>query len=225
MFQHILVPLDGSTRSEGAIPVAARIARASGGTIILLRVVTLPIELGSHLLQSSPLTRGTLEADINAATHYLTTLAELDELEGIGLQMKVLTGNPARTILATAKEEQADLVVMCTQGDTGFKRWFLGSVAQKVARHSPAPVLVLRKGGTMPTSSYPDRLRPLRALMVLVALDGSDYAETALVPAARLVTALAAPARGILLLTTVVNPSANGSEQSAKEHLYPHMDE
>jgi nucleotide-binding universal stress UspA family protein len=191
----------------------------------LLRVVTLPIELGSHLLQSSPLTRGTLQADIDAATHYLTTLAELDELEGIGLQMKVLPGNPARTILATAKEEQADLVVMCTQGDTGFKRWFLGSVAQKVARHSPAPVLVLRKGGTMPTSSYPDRLRPLRALMVLVALDGSDYAETALVPAARLVTALAAPARGILLLTTVVNPSANGSEQSAKEHLYPHMDE
>src|SRR5579872_137458 len=107
MFQHILVPLDGSTHAERAIPVAARIARASGGTIILLRVVALPIELGSHLLQSSPLTRGTLQADTDAATHYLTTLTELDELEGIGLHMKVLAGDPARTILATAKEEQA----------------------------------------------------------------------------------------------------------------------
>lgn len=225
MFQRIVIPLDGSTHSERAIPVAARIAHASGGTIVLLRVVTIPTESRSLLLQSSPLIRKTLEADIEAATHYLTTLAELDDLEGIGLQMKVLPGDPARTILATAKEVQADLIVMCTHGDTGFKRWFLGSVTQKVARHSLAPVLVLRKGGTVPTSSYPDRLRPLRALMMLVALDGTGYAETALVPAARLVSALAAPARGILMLTTVLNPSDIESEQSAKEHSHSQVDE
>jgi hypothetical protein len=46
MFKRMIVPLDGSTRAEGAIPVAARIARASGGTIILLQVVTIPLEIG-----------------------------------------------------------------------------------------------------------------------------------------------------------------------------------
>ncbi len=44
MFQHILVPLDGSLRAERAIPVAARIAHACGGSVMLLRVVSLPVE-------------------------------------------------------------------------------------------------------------------------------------------------------------------------------------
>jgi nucleotide-binding universal stress UspA family protein len=225
MFQRILIPLDGSSNSERALPVAARIARACGGTLILLQAVPIPIESGSHILQSSPLTRGTLAADIDAARHYLDTLAHSDDLNGIAIKMRVLPGNPTHTILDTAKTEQADLIVMCSHGDSGFQRWLLGSVAQRVARHSPAPVLVLRKGGTLPTSSYPDRLRPLRALMALVALDGSDYAETALVPAARLVAALAAPARGILLLTKVVNLPVNDNEQGYQEHLRPRMDQ
>lgn len=45
MFGHVLVPLDGSTRAECAIPVAARIARASAGEVILLRGVGSPLEL------------------------------------------------------------------------------------------------------------------------------------------------------------------------------------
>jgi nucleotide-binding universal stress UspA family protein len=48
MFQHIVVPLDGSPRAEQALPVAARIARASGGTLTLLRVVTHLIEVDLH---------------------------------------------------------------------------------------------------------------------------------------------------------------------------------
>lgn len=46
MFQRIVVPLDGSTRAERAIPVAARIARASRAAIILLRVATTPLDDG-----------------------------------------------------------------------------------------------------------------------------------------------------------------------------------
>jgi len=45
MFKRILVPLDGSTRAESAVPIAARIARASGGSVILLQVAAIPIEL------------------------------------------------------------------------------------------------------------------------------------------------------------------------------------
>ena len=93
---------------------------------------------------------------------------------------------------------------MCSHGDTGIKRFMLGSVAQKVAQHSTVPVLVLRQDGSVPVSSFPDQLRPLRAVMAVVALDGSALAEAALLPAASLVIALATPARGSLQLTRVV---------------------
>jgi len=48
MFKRILVPLDGSTRAESALPVAARIARAYGGSITLLRVAEAPTEYGHY---------------------------------------------------------------------------------------------------------------------------------------------------------------------------------
>ncbi len=223
MFKRIVVPLDGSTRAERAIPVAARLVRASsGGAIILLRVVTTPLEIGSQVVPLSGFAASTLEADIDAATSYLTALSRSEELDGVGVKMKVLTGVAARTILDVVVEEQADLVVMCSHGDTGVKRWVLGSVAQKVARQSTVPVLVLRQDGSMPTSSYPDHLHPLRALMALVALDGSALAEAALLPAASLVIALAAPARGALQLTRVVKLPVTASERGEQgQHRYP----
>lgn len=204
MFHRIIVPLDGSSRAEQAIPVAARIARASNGSIILLQVVTVPFEVGSQVVPLSGYSSTTLDNDINAAKDYLATVARRDELDGIGSKMKILTGTAAQKILEVVEDEQADLIVMCSHGDTGFKRFMLGSVAQSVARHSTVPVFVLREDGSVPVSSYPDHLRPLRAMMAVVALDGSSLAEAAILPAASLVMALAAPARGSLQLTRVV---------------------
>lgn len=219
MFKRIVVPLDGSIRAEQAIPVAVRIVRASGGALILLRVVNSQLEIGSQGVPLSGYDADTMEAEIEAATSYLTALAGSEELDGVGVKMKALPGAAAQVILDVVIEEQADLVVMCSHGDTGVKRWVLGSVAQKVARWSTVPVLVLRQDGSMPTSSYPDHLRPLRSLMALVALDGSALAEAALMPAASLVMALAAPARGALQLTRVVKLPIAGSERG--RHHYP----
>ena len=74
MFKRILVPLDGGTLAERALPVAARIARASGGSIILLRVVSLPVEYG-YWNYSMPIATmnlgGLADADIANATDYL----------------------------------------------------------------------------------------------------------------------------------------------------------
>ena len=222
MFKRIIVPLDGSNRAEQAIPIAARIARASKGSIILLQVVTVPFEIGSQVVLLSGFSSTTLENDINTATHYLAAIARRDELDGIGLKMKVLTGSAAQKIQDVVVDEQADLIVMCSHGDTGIKRFMLGSVAQKVARHSTVPVFVLRQDSSVPVSSYPDHLRPLRAVMAVVALDGSALAEDALMPAASLVMALAAPARGSLQLTRVVKLpiKARGSGEQGK-HNYP----
>ena len=79
----------------------------------------------------------------------------------------------------------------------------LGSVAARVARFAQTPVLILREGGPVPEERHPGD-RPLR---VLVPLDGSDYARAALVPAAYLAAALAAPGQGALHLTHVIRPA------------------
>ncbi len=82
MFQRILVPLDGSDRAEQALPVAARLARSSGGSLVLLRVVTPPVDFTRF---SEPLLtmQEDVEANISTAKQYLAALAASEELAGI----------------------------------------------------------------------------------------------------------------------------------------------
>jgi nucleotide-binding universal stress UspA family protein len=201
MFQRILVPLDGSARAEQAVPVAARIARASGGSITLLRVVTHPIDTVAYLMQPPEATEKALSASHARAIDYLTRLANSDELAGVATAMEVTDSIPAQTILSAARLQQVDAIIMCSHGDAGFRRWALGSVAQKVARHSPVPVLVLREGTGLTTNLPPEGTRPVQ---VLVGLDGSYLAEAALVPAVHLSVALSAPIQGALHLAHVL---------------------
>jgi nucleotide-binding universal stress UspA family protein len=205
MFQHILVPLDGSMRAERAISVAARLAHASGGNITLLRVVTLPPEFAWQTMESAIL-QETYEANWTQATDYLKRLAASDELAKVATVTEVANGKPAQTILADAGSQlldvpPVDLIIMCSHGATGFKRWALGSVAQHVTHRSPVPVLVLHERGGAPTNLHPSGIRPVR---ILVALDGSSLAEATLIPAAYLSTALSAPAPGMLHLARVL---------------------
>lgn len=202
MFTRVLVPLDGSPRAERAIPVAARIAEASHGTVVLVRAATMPIEYGPALMP--PLTIETMEAERTEFTGYLSEMAGLPVLMHIGTETEVLLGPPAQSIVEAASNKRADLIVMTSHGRTGFSRWLLGSVAQQVAHHAPVQVLVLREQGPMlagPHSQHPDVEHLPR---VLVPLDGSPLAEAALEPAAALVAALSVePA---LHLALVVSP-------------------
>jgi nucleotide-binding universal stress UspA family protein len=211
MFQRILVPLDGSPRAEEAIPVAAGLARASSGSIVLLRVVTAAINFAWSALESPLMMQGPLDAEHARATEYLARIAESKDLTGIGIETVVLSGEPASVIFSVAHSHKADLIVMCSHGYTGLKRWALGSVTHKVARHSPVPVLVLREGAGVPTNLHPEGMRPVR---VLVALDGSSLSEIALAPAAQLSAALSAPAQGELHLVQVIHfPELEGDGQ------------
>src|SRR6266516_3491997 len=167
MFKRILVPLDGSTRAERALPIAARIARAADGSVILVQVATLPATYSTYLA-SSAYTEA-IETELKNAEDYLNALANSKLLAGIETETKALFGAVAQTILSVACSYSADLIVMSSQGKTGLKRWVLGSVAQKIARHSPLPVLVLHESGPLPVGSHRDG-RPFRAL---VPLDGS----------------------------------------------------
>jgi nucleotide-binding universal stress UspA family protein len=145
-----------------------------------------------------------VDSELKDANDSLTVMAHSPTLSGIEVETSVLYGAAAPTLLAMATQCEADLIVMTSQGQTGVKRWLLGSVAQKMARQSPVPVLVLREGGALPVGARADS-SPLRAL---VTLDGSVLARAALKPAAQLIAALSAPAPGALHLLRVVKPPA-----------------
>lgn len=223
MFRRILIPLDGSTRAERAIPVAARLARASGGSVILVRVVSKLSSLWPSVTERTTLAQQVVAADITEAERYLASIAASSELEGIPTESVIRFGPTVSTLLVVADASQADLIVLCSHGYTSVMHRIMGSVAQKLAREAPVPVLVLREDGPVPGEAHPGAKRPLR---VLVPLDGSAHAKAALEPAAYLLAALAGPASGILHLVRVVQPVTTDIEEggmltaSAKARRY-----
>jgi nucleotide-binding universal stress UspA family protein len=217
MYKRILVPLDGSLRAERALPVAAALAHAGSGEVILTRVVTAPNHLGREE-EHSPTAEAALADERETAIRSLKDVSQRLEQAGVVTQMKVgVAPTVAPTLLDTIDTLHADLVIMCRHGRTGFQRWTLGSVAQKVARHATVPTLVLRADGPDLMGAIGDGPRSMRAL---VPLDGSSEAETALEPAARLVSALAAPGQGALRLLHVVQvEEAHNVEHDASQSL------
>ncbi len=234
MLKRTLVPLDGSPLAEKAIRVAARMARATNGTIVLLRVIGVPATYtpyvyGSDMAQSPELAQDLIDMERDTAEKYLKDIAGVDLLAGIQVDTSIIPGSAGISILDTAKEEEADMIVMSSHGETGFKRFALGSVAQYVSRHSSIPVLVLHGDGE---DSFSTSNGTSPAVTALVALDGSELAEAVIEPVAYVVAALSAPMQGTLLLSTVANKQAESVKhdseelmlQEAKEYLTSMVD-
>jgi nucleotide-binding universal stress UspA family protein len=217
MFHRILVPLDGSTRAEQALRVAARIARFSGGTVVLLRVVSPSPEFGPYPVPDPWTLQPLNDPDLVEARNYLESMTSVRSLSDEHTETTVIAGQPAATILSVVDTHHIDLIVLCSHGYTGMKRWVLGSVAEKVAHYTPVPVLVLREGGPALVGTPPHAEGPLRAL---IPLDGSAGAKATIVPAAQLVVALSAPGPGALHFTrVVVLPDAEQISQSEREAI------
>lgn len=223
MFQHILVPLDGSARAEQVLSVAVRLARISEGTITLLNVVDIAHEAVVYGVGGAFLSPQTIEGDLTDARHYLEQVAQRQDLAGVSIEKRTVVGNPAESILSCVEELPFDLIVMSSHGYTGFKRRLLGSVAEKVARHAPIPVLILRNGEPLYTCQCPDGTNIVRAL---IPLDTSPRSQDAIPPAAALVAALSAPGHGALhLAQIVVMPEGIGKKEqedlrsAARENL------
>lgn len=140
-FRRILVPLDGSPLAEGILPEATKLAKALDAKLILLRVApalipaVFPIEVEPAEIQAEMM---------EEATSYLEKKQQTLEREGVTVQTAVRYGDAALEILECAESEEVDLVAMATHGRSGLKRWFLGSVAEKVLRASDIPVLLFR---------------------------------------------------------------------------------
>jgi nucleotide-binding universal stress UspA family protein len=217
MFERILVPLDGSLRAERALPLAADLAGAGSGEVILASVVTEPTNLRREEDQP-PTAEAVLAGERETAMRSLEDVSQRLELAGVTTQMEVrVAPTVAPALLDIIQTAHADLVIMCSHGRTGFQRWTLGSVAQKIARQATVPTLVLRADGPDLMSATGDGPRSLCAL---VPLDGSSEAEMALEPAARLASALAAPGQGALHLLHVVQlEDANHTALNARQSL------
>lgn len=184
----VLVPLDGSTLAEGALPVARRLLGRPGDELILLRVavlndVPMPVMadygmVWSDYAQAAPAP----DEERQQASEYLDGVRGRPALADLNTRTIVLEGDRSQVIVEKAAEEEVDLIVMTSHGRTGLSRWVIGSVAERVLERGPCPVLLWRNGQSV--SSGPQQ--------ILVTLDGSSLSETALEPALELAHRLGA---------------------------------
>lgn len=190
MLKKLLVPLDRSSLAEQALGQAAALARAAHADIDLV-LVHAPSPFAAYSAAPSN------ESEWNAEHEYLeATARELESGARVSATHTMMRGAPADLICSRARD--ADLVVMTSHGRTGFSRAWLGSVADAVVRHSPAPVLILRPSeGSRPRLAAP---HPFKS--VLVALDNSALALEAIGPAVDLARA----SNATLVLLHVVAP-------------------
>jgi nucleotide-binding universal stress UspA family protein len=153
MFANILVPLDGSALSEHALAMAQHLARSSTTSLHLLQVISLRPELealrGSgdesvtvlEMVQDAA--RRLRDAPTARGQTYLAGLAVQLQHAGIQVTTALREGAADEHIVAYAKEQAIDLIVMSTHGHSGLKRFFLGSVTDRVIRAGQTPVLVV----------------------------------------------------------------------------------
>lgn len=199
MQEIILVPIDGSPLAESVLPYVRQTARWLDATIHLIQVIS-DDHVQHALAEETPAwseyapfvpvslaDSGTLQHLRLQSDNYLANVAAHLEADGFTVTTDVHFGNPVTRIVETAANHNATLIAMATHGYGGFKRFALGSITDKVVRHTNVPVLVIRGDGA------PQEDWTLRS--VLVPLDGSLLARQALPVAATLAHAAHAEVR------------------------------
>lgn len=171
MYDRILVPTDGSTEGERAVRHAADLAAAHDAAVLGVYVVN-TTSYGGLPMETS--IEGITQVLENEGKGALDRVAELLSERDVPLERRIVRGTPSKEIVRVAEQDAADLVVMGTHGRGGIDRLLLGSVAERVVRKSPVPVLTVRVGGD--SGSVGDAVRDSEAA------DGADGADEA-VPA------------------------------------------
>ena len=140
MYKKILVPTDGSEFAQKAEKHALFLAKTTGADIYALSVTEnnfvngLPLDV--EVYQLNQLLKQRSEDNIKE-------FEEMDETSGIKFHGIIREGSPAKTILEVAKEEDIDLIVIGSSGKSGFDRFIMGSVAEKVVNAAKCAVLVI----------------------------------------------------------------------------------
>lgn len=142
--RRILVPLDFSDTAKKALQYAVPFGAAFDAEVRLLHVIqpySVPIELG----YLPPEWAESQQRFVDVAREELDKLCTREVGGRARAQVEVREGVPWQEIIAAAHDNHADLIILATHGRTGLSHVLLGSVAERVVRHAPCPVLVVRE--------------------------------------------------------------------------------
>ena len=145
----IVCPTDFSEPSLEALEAAVELARHFSAELIVIHVVQpIPVVAAEHLSPAA-FNVPAYQAEMELSSRRLLK-EQLEERvpEELASRAQVLLGDPADQIVQAAADEKADLIVIATRGQTGFKRLVFGSVAEKVVRLAGVPVLSIRGAQT-----------------------------------------------------------------------------
>lgn len=166
-FKHILLPLDGSSTAEEAIPHAVAVASKSGAEIHLLHVQESHSHIGEQNID--PVVWRLRRAELRS---YLNRLAERLARRDIAVTVSVVEGRPAEQVVEYCEEMQIDLIIFTAYGMGGVSRFNFGSTAQKVISGSGRSFMVVRPGET----PLPDP-QMVGYRRILISMDGSPRSE------------------------------------------------
>jgi nucleotide-binding universal stress UspA family protein len=172
MYTRMLVPLDGSKIAEAVLPYARLLAgelRIPVELLTVIDVIETSRQLGpEHYMDFD----AAIKDQVLSAEKYLSGAAK--SFLGETISCSVEKGITAGTILSKAEADKGTLIAMATHGRSGFRRWLLGSIAEKVLRAANNPLLLVRANEGAAT----DGKATLDSVMV--PLDGSELAESVL---------------------------------------------
>lgn len=140
--KRILVPTDLSDCARPALAHARLVAEQADAELILLHVID-PATFDAY---NPPTAYAVHEGIIRKRMEILERTAQ-ETSQALKVRCSVVTGNVAGEIIHQARCEEADLIVMSTHGLTGFRRWLLGSIAERVVRTASCPVLTVKPQG------------------------------------------------------------------------------
>lgn len=154
----ILLPLNGTPKSESIIPFVTNLALRWKAEVLALTVIDPVGGAGDPIV---PLvTEGFYREKVAAGEEYIQSIPA--RFGSVPVQPFCRIGSPEHCMANLAREEKCDMIVLATHGHSGFVRWFCGSVAEGLLRVAPCPVLLVRK------------LMPIQFRQVLIPVDGSE---------------------------------------------------
>jgi nucleotide-binding universal stress UspA family protein len=226
MLEKVIVPLDGSSTAEVALPYAEEFVARTGDELILLFVKEANDYRSENILQAYLDNMAQKARD--KATEKARTLPNQSLSTDFIIKTKILTGNPADEIINFAESEKGSRIIMATHGQSGTgTRWALGSVANKVVRASSHPITLIRTQHDKPEIHAKGVLHS-----IVATVDGTKAGEAALpyvkdiaIKLKAEVTFLTVLGKELVSYKMIEIPISDERREAAKEYLQKLVDE
>jgi nucleotide-binding universal stress UspA family protein len=173
MFQHIFVPLDGSQLAECVLPHLGAVAEPNSTQVTVVRVLETraegsdqPVDLLDWQFQKS-----------ETQTYLDRVTARIRETGVRNVEALILEGSAADQIIESARQKNADLILLSSHGKSGFSRWNVSGVVRKIVQNANLSIMLVRAYNCSPADNAEPELKYRK---IMVPLDGSLRSEVAL---------------------------------------------